>query len=44
VPQSRGDAKYDPGTDSERAFNAWKALIPDGKLPPMPPSGGQPPK
>jgi hypothetical protein len=48
VPQARGSDKYDPGTNPEAAYAAWKQLIPDGQLPPslrpMPPGGEKPPK
>jgi hypothetical protein len=43
VPQARtarDPAQYDPGNDPDKAYIAWKALIPDGKLPPLPMGGG----
>lgn len=38
--------RYDPAGSSEqreRAFEQWKKLVPDGKLPPQPPQPPQPP-
>jgi HEAT repeat protein len=46
VPQGR-EAKYNPVGDTkqrEAAYEAWKKLIPDGKLPPVPPKQPAPSK
>jgi hypothetical protein len=39
--------RYDPAGSSEqreRAFEQWKKLVPDGKLPPQPPQPPMPPR